>query len=66
MQELQQQGKIKYIGLSEANESQIRRAAKVAKIDALQIELSPFTPMVVKNGILKCCEELGITLVACE
>jgi aryl-alcohol dehydrogenase-like predicted oxidoreductase len=39
MKELQDAGKIKYIGLSEATEEQIRRAAKVVKIDALQIEV---------------------------
>lgn len=64
MKELQDAGKIRYIGLSEASEDDIRRASKVAKIDALQIELSPFTPDVVKNGILDACKELGIALVA--
>lgn len=38
--ELQNEGKIKYLGLSEADEEYIRRVSKVAKIDALQIEVS--------------------------
>lgn len=38
--ELQKEGKIKYLGLSEADEEYIRRVSKVAKIDALQIEVS--------------------------
>lgn len=42
MKELQDEGKIRYIGLSEANEDEIRRASKVAKIDALQIEVRTF------------------------
>lgn len=43
MKDLQDDGKIRYIGLSEATEEQIRRASKVAKIDALQVEVrEPF------------------------
>ena len=38
--ELQKEGKIKYLGLSEADEEYIRRVSKVAKINALQIEVS--------------------------
>jgi aryl-alcohol dehydrogenase-like predicted oxidoreductase len=38
--ELQKEGKIKYLGLSEADEEYIRRVSKVAKIDALQIEVN--------------------------
>ena len=38
--ELQKEGKIKYLGLSGADEESIRRVNKVAKIDALQIEVS--------------------------
>lgn len=40
MKELQDAGKIKYIGVSEFNVDQLTRANKVAHIDALQIELS--------------------------
>jgi aryl-alcohol dehydrogenase-like predicted oxidoreductase len=38
--ELQKEGKIKYLGLSEADEEYIRRVSKVAKIDALQVEVN--------------------------
>jgi len=61
--ELQKEGKIKYLGLSEADEEYIRRVSKVAKIDALQIEFSPFTPNIKTNGILAACRELGISVV---
>ncbi len=41
MKELQQEGKLKYIGVSEYNVQQLERAEKIAHIDALQIgELS--------------------------
>lgn len=40
LKELQQEGKIKYIGLSECSEDSLRRACKVAHVDAVQIEYS--------------------------
>jgi aryl-alcohol dehydrogenase-like predicted oxidoreductase len=64
LKELQDAGKIKYIGVSEYNVEQLTAANKVAHIDALQIEFSPWTPEVLTNGILKWCEDNGTTLVA--
>ncbi|EJT98638.1 Aldo/keto reductase [Dacryopinax primogenitus] len=64
MKELQDQGKIKYIGLSECSADTLRRASKVAKIDAVQIEYSLFSTDVETNGILDACKELGVTFVA--
>jgi aryl-alcohol dehydrogenase-like predicted oxidoreductase len=40
MEQLRKEGKVKYIGLCEYGVDEIRRAAKVAKIDAYQIEVS--------------------------
>ncbi|EGU77946.1 hypothetical protein FOXB_11543 [Fusarium oxysporum f. sp. conglutinans Fo5176] len=42
MAELKAQGKIKYIGLSEVSSTTLRRACKVAHVDAVQVEYSPF------------------------
>lgn len=39
MKELQDAGKIKYIGLSEVSAETIRRASKIAHIDAVQMEV---------------------------
>lgn len=64
MKELQDAGKIKYIGVSEYNLDQLARANKVAHIDAVQIEMSPWTPEIVTNGILEWCEKNGTALVA--
>ncbi|EJT98629.1 oxidoreductase [Dacryopinax primogenitus] len=64
MQELKDAGKIKHIGLSECSAETLRRAAKVAKIDAVQWEYSLWETSVEHNGILEACKELGITLVA--
>lgn len=55
MKELKDQGKIRYIGVSEYNLEQLEAANKVAHIDAIQIEISPWTPEALTNGILEWC-----------
>jgi aryl-alcohol dehydrogenase-like predicted oxidoreductase len=64
LQELKDAGKIRYLGVSEYNLDQLERANKVAHIDALQIEVSPWTPDVIKNGTLEWCEKNGTALIA--
>ncbi|KZO93624.1 Aldo/keto reductase [Calocera viscosa TUFC12733] len=64
MKELQDAGKVKHLGLSECSATTLRRACKIAKIDAVQIEYSLFETSVETNGILDVCRELGITFVA--
>jgi aryl-alcohol dehydrogenase-like predicted oxidoreductase len=54
---LQEEGKVKYLGISEGTADEIRRAHKVAKISALEIEFSPWTPDLRTNGILDICRE---------
>ncbi|KAH0844231.1 hypothetical protein AYO21_06240 [Fonsecaea monophora] len=66
MKELQDAGKVKYLGLSECSADTLRRACKVAHIDALQIEYSPFSMDIESPqiGLLKACRELGVAVVA--
>ena len=64
MKELKDAGKIRYIGVSEYSLEQLERANKVAHIDAYQIELSPWTPEVLTNGLLEWCEKNHTALVA--
>ena len=64
MAELIQEGKVRYIGLSEAGEQTIRRAHAVHPLSALQTEYSLWTRDVETNGILALCRELGIGFVA--
>jgi aryl-alcohol dehydrogenase-like predicted oxidoreductase len=64
MQELVDEGKVRFLGLSEAMPEDIRRAAGVAKISSLQTEYSLFTRDVERNGVLDTCEELGIGFLA--
>ncbi|KAJ1026897.1 hypothetical protein NDA16_002191 [Ustilago loliicola] len=64
LKELKEQGKIRYIGVSEYNLDQLEAANKIVHIDALQIELSPWTPEVLSNGILDWCVKNNTALVA--
>jgi aryl-alcohol dehydrogenase-like predicted oxidoreductase len=61
-------GKVRYLGLSECSAETLRRAKAVKgvgdKLIAVQIEYSPFTIDVEKNGIADACKELGVSLVA--
>ena len=63
MAELVREGKIRHIGLSEASEKTLRRAAKVHPITALQTEYSLWSRDP-EGGILATCRELGIGFVA--
>ncbi len=62
MSELVQEGKVRFLGLSEASPASIRRAHAVHPISALQSEYSLITRDVEKE-ILSTVRELGITLV---
>jgi aryl-alcohol dehydrogenase-like predicted oxidoreductase len=63
MAELVSEGKVRYLGLSEASVETIRRAHDVYPITALQTEYSLWTRDV-EAEILPTLEELGIGLVA--
>jgi aryl-alcohol dehydrogenase-like predicted oxidoreductase len=63
MAELVEQGKVRYLGLSEAAAETIRRAHVVHPISALQSEYSLWTRDV-EDEILPAIRELGIGLVA--
>lgn len=62
MADLVRQGKVRYLGLSEASPASIRKANAVHPISALQSEYSLLTRGVEKE-ILPLCKELGITFV---
>ena len=62
MAELVKQGKVRYLGLSEASVNSIKRAHAVHPIAALQSEYSLLTRGVEKE-ILPLCQELAITFV---
>jgi len=63
MARLVEEGKVRFLGMSEAAAETIRRANKVHQITALQTEYSLWTRDV-ETEILKTCRELGIGFVA--
>ncbi|KAH7428120.1 hypothetical protein KP509_10G076900 [Ceratopteris richardii] len=63
MKKLIEEGKIKYIGLSEACASTIRRAHAVHPVTAVEFEWSLWSRDLEKD-ILPTCRELGIGIVA--
>ncbi len=64
MADLVREGKVRYLGLSEAAPETIRRAHTVHPITALQTEYSLWTRDPEQNGVLETCRELGIGFVA--
>jgi aryl-alcohol dehydrogenase-like predicted oxidoreductase len=63
MAQLVKEGKVRYLGLSEASTQTLRRAVKVHPIAALQTEYSLWTRDP-EREILATCRELGIGFVA--
>ncbi|OIT01831.1 PREDICTED: auxin-induced protein PCNT115 [Nicotiana attenuata] len=63
LKKLVEEGKTKYIGLSEASASTIRRAHAVHPITAVQLEWSLWSRDV-EDEIIPTCRELGIGIVA--
>ncbi|KAK3020459.1 hypothetical protein RJ639_047113 [Escallonia herrerae] len=62
MKKLVEEGKIKYIGLSEASPDTIRRAHAVHPITAIQLEWSLWTRES-EEEVIPTCRELGIGIV---
>jgi aryl-alcohol dehydrogenase-like predicted oxidoreductase len=62
MQKLVQQGKVRYLGLSEASPSTLRRAHATHPITALQNEYSLWSRDP-EGAVLETCRELGIAIV---
>lgn len=62
MADLVKEGKVRYLGLSEASANSVRRAHAVHPISALQSEYSLLTREV-EAEILPVCKELGISFI---
>ncbi len=63
MADLVKQGKVRYLGLSEAGPDTIRRACSVHPIAALQTEYSLWSREP-EDGLLALCRDLGVGFVA--
>ena len=63
MGRLVEEGKVRYLGLSEVSAEELRRGHAVHPISALETEYSLFDRTVEENGILALARELGIGFV---
>lgn len=63
MAQLVKEGKVRFLGLSEAGAETLRRACSVHPISALQTEYSLWSREP-EDGILQTCRELGVGFVA--
>ena len=63
-----EKGQVKWIGLSECSEKTLRRAKAVPgvgeKVIAAQMEFSPYSLDIEKDGFVKAARELGVSVVA--
>ncbi|PIA91783.1 Aldo-keto reductase yakc [NADP(+)] [Cercospora beticola] len=66
MVELKNEGKIRYLGLSECSAETLRRAVKVHPIAAAQMEFTPFALEIEseQTDFLRTARELGVKIVA--
>ncbi|GAA6008287.1 hypothetical protein JCM10207_000073 [Rhodosporidiobolus poonsookiae] len=64
MEDARKAGKCKYIGLSAMSANTLRKAAKVAKIDFVEMEFSPFETGIEANGVVDACKELGVRILS--
>ncbi|KAF3646902.1 putative aldo-keto reductase 1 [Capsicum annuum] len=63
LKKLVEEGKIRYIGLSEANVDSIKRAHAIHPVTAVQMEYSLWTREI-EEDVIPLCRELGIGIVA--
>lgn len=57
MKQLKDEGKIKFVGVSEFPIEKLKQFNEVCHVDAVQNEFSPFTPEVLRLGIIEWCEQ---------
>jgi len=64
LRDLRDEGKIRHVGLSNANLAQLEEAERIVPIAAIQNELSPGYLEPLRNGEVAACAERGIPFLA--
>lgn len=64
MAELQREGKVRWVGLSNVSVPQIRAAEQIVQITTVQNRLNPFFREALESGVLEYCAANGIGFVA--
>jgi aryl-alcohol dehydrogenase-like predicted oxidoreductase len=62
--ELRQEGKIRWVGLSNVSVDQIRTAESIVPITSVQNRLNPFFREAIASGVVSYCTERGIGFLA--
>ena len=62
--ELQREGKVKHVGLSNVSVKEIDSASKIVEIASVQNRLNPFFRESLEDGVVAECERRGITFLA--
>ncbi|PWN95988.1 Aldo/keto reductase [Tilletiopsis washingtonensis] len=63
MKACQDAGKIRFVGVSEYSLEQLKEFNEICHIDAYQIEISPWTPQPLTNGLVEWCVANGTAIV---
>ena len=61
---MQNEGKIRDVGLCNVTVTQIRAAQAIMDLSAVQVSLSPFDDENLRNGVAEYCRDNGIRLIA--
>jgi aryl-alcohol dehydrogenase-like predicted oxidoreductase len=64
LRDLRDEGKVRHVGLSNANVAQLEEAERIVPIAAIQNELSPRYTAPLVNGEVAACAERGIAFLA--
>jgi len=64
MAQLVHDGKVRYLGLSECTADTLRRACRVHPITAIEVEYSPWSTEIERNGVLEAARENNVAIVA--
>jgi len=62
--ELQREGKIEHVGLSNVSVDQIASASKILEVQSVQNRLSPFFREAIDEGVIDACQKGKITFLA--
>lgn len=64
LRDLQEEGKIKHIGLSNVSVDQIKEAETIVTVCTIQNRLNPFFREAIEEGVLDYCEQRGLGFLA--
>lgn len=62
--DLQREGKIRWVGLSNVSVPEIRQAERIVRVTSVQNRLNPFFREALAQGVVSYCEQQGIGFIA--